>query len=57
VAARGSRIRATTSFACDVNGEQVIVHQGEPFPATHAVVKAHPELFEAEQATAPGEVR
>jgi hypothetical protein len=55
--ARGARVRATPSFVCDVNGEQVIVHQGEPFPDTHAVVKKLRELFEAEQAAAPGEVR
>jgi hypothetical protein len=57
--ARGGRVRATTSFVYEVKGEQVVVHAGDVFASTHAVVKTHPELFGTpEQATAaPGEVR
>ncbi len=59
--ARGARVRATTSFVCEMKGEQVIVHAGDVLPANHPAVKAHPELFAPqpglEEATPAGEVR
>jgi hypothetical protein len=57
VAARGSRVRATTSFAFESDGKPVVVHAGDVLASTHAAVKKHRELFEVEQAAAPGEVR
>ena len=45
-----AKVRATTSFACEVNGKDVVIHAGEEFDSKHEAVKARPELFEAEQA-------
>jgi hypothetical protein len=53
-------VRAISTFACDVNGEEQLVRTGELLPANDPIVKARPELFEVpiEQATAaPGEKR
>ncbi len=60
--ARARSVVATASFLTDLDGEEHFIHAGEVLPATHPVVKARPELFEAEvpveQATAaPGEKR
>lgn len=42
---------AKTSFAASVDDQEHIVHAGDVLPATHPVVRARPELFEAEAAT------
>jgi hypothetical protein len=39
---------ANTTFTCDVDGQPVIVHQGERLPATHPLVKGRAALFEPE---------
>jgi len=39
-------VRAVASFACEINGEEALVHAGDEFPATSDVVKPRPELFE-----------
>jgi hypothetical protein len=52
------KVRASTSFSCDVGGVEYLVHAGDVLPVTDPVVKKHREFFEAEQATAaPGQVR
>lgn len=60
--ARPRVYRATTSFACDINGVEHFIRSGEVLPSSHPVVKAHGDLFESEtaveDATAiPGEKR
>jgi hypothetical protein len=42
------QVQAITSFAGAVGEDEYIVHAGDVFASTHPVVKAHPELFEAE---------
>jgi hypothetical protein len=37
---------ATTSFVCEVDGAELMVHAGDVFASTHPVVKKHAELFE-----------
>jgi hypothetical protein len=55
--ATAKKVRASTSFSCDVGGVEYLVHAGDVLPVTDPVVKKHREFFEAEQAAAPGEVR
>jgi hypothetical protein len=60
--ARGALVRAVSNFACEVDGTEHLVHQGQVFPTSHPVVKARKELFvperSVEEATAtPGEKR
>jgi hypothetical protein len=56
-------VRANRSFAAVAGDAEYFVREGELFPATHRLVKDHPELFSGpeavvEQATAaPGEKR
>jgi hypothetical protein len=40
---------ATASFAADIKGQEVFVHAGERFQASHPVVKAHGQFFEPEE--------
>ena len=51
--ARG-KVRAISNFAAEIDGEELIVHVGDEFPATSKVVKGREELFErqAEEARA-----
>jgi len=44
-------VRETTSFAVEVDGATFVVHEGDVFTPTHAVVKKHRELFESEVPT------
>jgi len=44
---------ALTSFACTVNGAEVIIRQGEVVPASHPAVKGREELFAAHDLTSP----
>ena len=39
---------ATTAFAAEVGGQEVLVRVGERFASTHPVVKAHPSWFKPE---------
>jgi CheY-like chemotaxis protein len=63
--ARASMLAATETFSADVDGETVVVHQGERVRSSHPVVKGREHLFEpaesrvdVDQATAaPGEKR
>jgi hypothetical protein len=38
-------LAAKATFACEHNGEQIIVHAGELLAADHPAVKARPGLF------------
>lgn len=60
--ARARLYRATTSFACEINGVERFIRGGEVLPSSDPVIKALPDYFEAEtpveEATAaPGEKR
>jgi hypothetical protein len=44
--ARGT-VRAGSNFAIEVDGEELIVHAGDEFPASSEVVKGREDLFEA----------
>lgn len=51
---------ARAQFVAEIDGKNVVVLPGARFPASSAVAKARPEMFEAaiEQTTAaPGEKR
>jgi hypothetical protein len=41
--------RSKTSLVTEVKGVEYLVHAGEVLPPNHPVVKARPELFEAEE--------
>jgi hypothetical protein len=46
-------VRAISTFATTVNGEEHFVHEGEVLPATHPTVKGREELFVPVAETAP----
>jgi hypothetical protein len=54
--AAAKTVVATTSFACEVNGAELLVHAGDVFASTHPAVEKHRELF-ATATAASGEVR
>jgi hypothetical protein len=43
---KAKKMRAVASFGAEVDGKERVVHQGDVFPADHAVVKGREELFE-----------
>lgn len=60
--ARTAMVRALASFAAEIDGEELLISQGEVFPADHPVVRGREELFApeapVEQPTkAPGKKR
>jgi hypothetical protein len=50
--ARGKEVEAITSFACEVDGKERLIRQGEVLPANSPVVKGREDLFEQQQAIA-----
>jgi hypothetical protein len=40
------KLRALETFVADVDGDPMIVHQGEVVSGRHAVVRGHESLFE-----------
>ncbi len=55
-------VRANRSFAAVAGDAEYFVREGELFPATHRLVRDHPELFARPEAVvtataAPGEKR
>ena len=40
------KMRAVETFTADVDGDPMVVHQGEVVPVKHAVVKGREHLFE-----------
>jgi hypothetical protein len=44
--ARAKQVRAISSFACEVDGKERLIRQGEVLPANSPVVKGRKELFE-----------
>jgi hypothetical protein len=41
---------ATTAFAAEIGGQELLVRVGERFSSTHAAVKRYPEWFAPEHA-------
>jgi hypothetical protein len=50
--ARAKQVQAISSFACDVDGKERLIRQGEVLPADSPIVKGRKELFEEQPATA-----
>jgi len=60
--ARAKQLRALATFACEIDGEEHLVHAGQVLPANHPAVKGREELFGPEPpvedtTAAPGEKR
>jgi hypothetical protein len=41
-----AKVQATTSFVSEHGGVTYVVHAGDVFARSAAIVKSHPELFE-----------
>jgi hypothetical protein len=41
-------LKARESFACELDGQPIVVHEGDTVHSTHPLAKAHGQMFEPE---------
>jgi hypothetical protein len=51
--AAAKKLVAVTSFACEANGVEHVIRQGDTVPANHPAVKGREELFETHDPASP----
>lgn len=42
-----THVVAISPFTCEVDGEPIVIHEGDVFESTHPLVKGREELFAA----------